>query len=63
MSDVLDEVKVYFMMCFGNEALWLMDVFEKCLEGWDYVCGDNLIIVDIVLYFWVYCRINILRYV
>lgn len=53
MSDVSDEAKAHPMTRFGNEALRLMDVFDKQLESRDYICGDNLTIADIALYPWV----------
>lgn len=44
----------YLIQCYVDESCCLLDVFDKCLDGWDFLVGDSYFIVDIVIYFWVW---------
>ena len=53
MNDVSEEAKAHPLVRFGSEARRLIGVFERQLQGKDYVCGAELTIADIAIYPWV----------
>ncbi|MEE2785601.1 MAG: glutathione binding-like protein [Pseudomonadota bacterium] len=52
MDDVPPEEKKHPMLRFGTEALRLVGVLDRQLQGQDYVCGHDLTIADIAIYPW-----------
>lgn len=53
MEDVPPEQKAHPLERFNNEALRLVSVLDKKLDGNPWVCGDHFTIADIALYPWI----------
>jgi len=53
LGDVDASLRAHPLERFGSEAQRLLRVFDKQLQGRDYICGDDLTIADIACFPWI----------